>query len=83
MYAQGCSSCLCVTLMQLQHEDPYAYTHVPIMSNFFPKDTPVCAYVQILFENGNLMVIVMNVDLADQKTGERKSERSCEKERFV
>ena len=29
------------------------------------------------------MVIVMNVDLADQKTGGRKRERSCEKKRFV
>lgn len=37
MYARGWSSCFCVTLMQLQHEDPCAYTHVPIMSNFFSK----------------------------------------------
>lgn len=36
-------------------------------SILFPKHIPVCAYVQILFENGNLMVIVMNVDLTDQK----------------
>lgn len=34
-----------------------------------PKHIPVCAYVQMLFENGNLMVIVMNVDLTDQKFG--------------
>lgn len=38
------------------------------MSNFFPVDIPVCAYAQILFEKGNLMVIVMNVDFADQKS---------------
>lgn len=42
-------------------------TLVPIMFNFFPLDIVVCIYAQILFENGNLMVIVMNVDLMDQK----------------
>lgn len=52
MYARGWNSCFRVTLMQQQHEDPCASTHVPIMSNFFPIDIPVCAYVQILFEKG-------------------------------
>lgn len=47
---------------------------VPIMSNFFPLDVPVFAYVQILFENGNLMVIVMNVDSTDQR-GRREEMR--------
>lgn len=45
------------------------------MSNFFPIDIPVFAYVQVLFENGNLMVIVMNVDLTDQK-GRREGNAS-------
>lgn len=42
---------------------------------FFPIDIPVFAYVQVLFENGNLMVIVMNVDLTDQK-GRREGNAS-------
>ena len=68
-----------VTLMQQRHEDPCACTHVPIMSNFFPVHIPVCTHVQILFEKrGNLMVIVMNVDLADQKSRRRKKKkRKC------
>lgn len=56
-----------------------ASTHVPIMSNFFPIDFPACVYMQILFENGNLMVIVMNVDLADQKSRRDGSAREPEK----
>lgn len=60
-------------VLQQQHEDPCASAHVPIMSNFSPIHIPVCAYVQILFENGNLMVIVMNVDLADQKNSNRET----------
>jgi len=44
---------------------PLMYLSCPI---FFPINIPVCAYAKILFENGNLMVIVMNVDLADQKS---------------
>lgn len=38
------------------------------MSNFFPIDIPVCAYIQILRGNRDLMVIVMSVDLMDQKS---------------
>lgn len=72
----GGGGSLHVTLMQQQHGDPCASTHVPIMSNFFPIDIPVCAYVQIVFENGNLMVIVMNVDLADQKSRRKETQRS-------
>ena len=80
-----------VTLMQQRHEDPCACTHVPIMSNFFPVHIPVCTHVQILFEKrGNLMVIVMNVDLADQKSRRRKKKKkkgnageSCEEQKRV
>lgn len=56
--------CFRVPLMQQQCEDPCLSTHVPIMSNLLPI---VCTHVQIPFETGNLMVIVMNVDLWDQK----------------
>lgn len=64
-----------VALMQQQHEEPalpLVYLSCPI---FFPIDIPVFAYVQVLFENGNLMVIVMNVDLTDQK-GRREGNAS-------
>lgn len=64
---------------QQQHEDPCASTRVPIMSNFLPVDIPVCAYAQIPFEKGNLMVIVMNVDFTDQK-GRRKEMREILRE---
>ncbi len=56
---------------------PLMYLSCPI---FFPIDIPVGAYVQILFEKGNLMVIVMNVDLADQKS-RRKETRVPERRR--
>lgn len=62
-----------------QREDPCASTRVPIMSNSFPIDIPVCTYAQILFEKGNLMVIVMNVDLADQKEQEEGDARDPER----
>ena len=58
-----------------------ASTHVPIMSNFFPIDIEVGAYVQILFENGSLMVIVMNVDLADQKSRRKGNASDPERRR--
>lgn len=60
--------CLRSNARKRHHEEPLfplMYLSCPI---FFPIDFPVCDCVQKLFENGNLMVIVMNVDLADQKS---------------
>lgn len=60
---------------QQQSEDPRASTRVPIMSNFSPPDFLLGAYVQIPFEKGNLMVIVMNVDSTDQNKQEEGDAR--------
>lgn len=57
------------------------FTLVPIMSNFFKLDIAVYIYTQMLFENGNLMVIVMNVDLMDQKS--IRKETQAREGRFV
>lgn len=65
-----------------QSEDPRASTRVPIMSNFSPLDFPLGAYVQIPFEKGNLMVIVMNVDSTDQNKQEEGDARDPERGLF-
>lgn len=81
MFAQEWQIWLLVTLKTQAGWGPlHLLTHVPIMSNFFPLDILVCIYVQILFENGNLMAIVMNVDLMDQKS-RRKQMQAREKSR--
>lgn len=67
---------------QQRSEDPRASTRVPIMSNFSPLDFPLGAYVQILFEKGNLMVIVMNVDSTDQNKQEEGDARDPERGLF-
>lgn len=67
---------------QQRSEDPRASTRVPIMSNFSPLDFPLGAYVQIPFEKGNLMVIVMNVDSTDQNKQEEGDARDPERGLF-
>lgn len=68
MKGEGETWNICKGMEQLLPCYACSSTRAPIMSNIFPKDIPLCAYVQILFEKGNLMVIVMNVDSTDQKS---------------